>query len=51
VLAAVRAALLTDLDAPAALAAVDAWCASEGDDRAAPALVRATADALLGVLV
>jgi L-cysteine:1D-myo-inositol 2-amino-2-deoxy-alpha-D-glucopyranoside ligase len=49
VLAAVRAALAEDLDTPVALAAVDAWCASEGDDTAAPALVRQLVDALLGV--
>jgi L-cysteine:1D-myo-inositol 2-amino-2-deoxy-alpha-D-glucopyranoside ligase len=48
-LAAVRAALADDLDTPRALAAVDAWCAAEGDDRSAPALVRDTVDALLGV--
>jgi L-cysteine:1D-myo-inositol 2-amino-2-deoxy-alpha-D-glucopyranoside ligase len=48
-LSAVRAALLDDLDTPGALAAVDAWCAAEGDDAAAPALVRDTFDALLGV--
>jgi L-cysteine:1D-myo-inositol 2-amino-2-deoxy-alpha-D-glucopyranoside ligase len=45
----VRAALAEDLDAPAALAAVDAWCAGDGDDAAAPALVRDVVDALLGV--
>jgi L-cysteine:1D-myo-inositol 2-amino-2-deoxy-alpha-D-glucopyranoside ligase len=48
-LSAVREALHDDLDTPAALAAVDAWCASEGDDAEAPGLVRATVDALLGV--
>ena len=47
--AAVRAALADDLDTPRALAAVDAWCASSGDDPAAPALVRDAADALLGI--
>ncbi|MGB8651900.1 MAG: cysteine--1-D-myo-inosityl 2-amino-2-deoxy-alpha-D-glucopyranoside ligase, partial [Mycobacteriales bacterium] len=45
------AALCTDLDSPAALAAVDDWCARDGDDASAPALVRATVDALLGVLL
>jgi len=50
-LAAVRAALYADLDTPAALAAVDAWCAAEGDDPAAPDLVRTAVDALLGVLL
>ena len=49
VLAAVRAALADDLDAPAALAAVDAWCAAAGQDAGAPALVRDVVDALLGV--
>lgn len=49
VLAEVRAALADDLDAPAALAAVDRWAVAGGDDPAAPALVAATVDALLGV--
>ncbi|GAB3703149.1 cysteine--1-D-myo-inosityl 2-amino-2-deoxy-alpha-D-glucopyranoside ligase [Mariniluteicoccus flavus] len=53
VLADVRAALANDLDAPAALAAVDTWAAAalsvEGDDTDAPALVRQLCDALLGV--
>jgi L-cysteine:1D-myo-inositol 2-amino-2-deoxy-alpha-D-glucopyranoside ligase len=48
-LTAVRGAIAADLDTPAALAAVDGWCAAEGSDDAAPALVRATVDALLGV--
>ena len=50
---AVRAALADDLDAPAALAAVDAWAgasaAIDGDDTDAPSLVARTVDALLGV--
>jgi len=50
-LAQVRAALSDDLDAPAALAAVDAWCAVDGDDAAAPALVGDVVDALLGVVL
>ena len=50
-LAQVRAALADDLDAPAALAAVDRWAVAEGDDPDAPALVAATVDALLGVRV
>jgi L-cysteine:1D-myo-inositol 2-amino-2-deoxy-alpha-D-glucopyranoside ligase len=50
-LAAVRQALYTDLDTPGALAAVDAWCAGEGSDDSAPALVRDVVDALLGVLL
>ncbi|MBK5307761.1 MAG: cysteine--1-D-myo-inosityl 2-amino-2-deoxy-alpha-D-glucopyranoside ligase [Frankiaceae bacterium] len=48
-LAAVRRAIADDLDTPAALAAVDAWCAADGTDTAAPALVRDVADALLGI--
>ena len=48
-LAAVRSALHDDLDAPAALAAVDSWCLAEGDDPSGPAAVRAVVDALLGV--
>ncbi len=47
--AAVRAALRNDLDAPSALAAIDAWAAAPGDDPGAPGLVRDLADALLGV--
>ncbi len=53
VLAAVRAALAADLDAPAALAAVDAWSAAaladQGTDGSAGPLVARTVDALLGV--
>jgi L-cysteine:1D-myo-inositol 2-amino-2-deoxy-alpha-D-glucopyranoside ligase len=48
-LAYVRAALANDLDTPAALELVDAWCLADGDDTAAPALVRDVVDALLGV--
>jgi L-cysteine:1D-myo-inositol 2-amino-2-deoxy-alpha-D-glucopyranoside ligase len=44
-----RAALAEDLDTPAALAVVDVWAAAEGDDRAAPGLIRDAVDALLGV--
>jgi L-cysteine:1D-myo-inositol 2-amino-2-deoxy-alpha-D-glucopyranoside ligase len=50
-LAYVRAALANDLDTPAALELVDAWSAADGDDSAAPALVRDVVDALLGVLL
>ncbi|MFH5822723.1 cysteine--1-D-myo-inosityl 2-amino-2-deoxy-alpha-D-glucopyranoside ligase [Georgenia sp. AZ-5] len=54
-LAAVRAALADDLDAPAALGAVDAWVdvALAGGDGVdgAPDLARRTVDALLGVAV
>jgi L-cysteine:1D-myo-inositol 2-amino-2-deoxy-alpha-D-glucopyranoside ligase len=46
---AVRAALTNDLDTVAALAAVDLWAESNGDDAAAPALVAQAVDALLGV--
>ncbi|HEY6810788.1 MAG TPA: cysteine--1-D-myo-inosityl 2-amino-2-deoxy-alpha-D-glucopyranoside ligase, partial [Propionibacteriaceae bacterium] len=53
VLAAARAALTHDLDAPAALAAVDTWAAAsvtiDSDDTDAPALVARVCDALLGV--
>ena len=49
----VRRHLADDLDAPAALAAVDRWVADAspgaGDDADAPGLVRRTVDALLGV--
>ena len=48
-LARVRAALAADLDTPAALAAVDAWCAADGDDADSPWLVASLVDALLGV--
>ncbi|GAA3712936.1 cysteine--1-D-myo-inosityl 2-amino-2-deoxy-alpha-D-glucopyranoside ligase [Microlunatus aurantiacus] len=53
VVTAIRTALADDLDAPAALAAVDAWAgasvAIDGDDTDAPSLVARTVDALLGV--
>ncbi len=53
VLGAVRERLADDLDAPGALAAIDAWAsavlAGAKPDRDAAALIRATADALLGV--
>ncbi|KNB49690.1 cysteine--1-D-myo-inosityl 2-amino-2-deoxy-alpha-D-glucopyranoside ligase [Streptomyces caatingaensis] len=49
----VREALADDLDAPAALAAVDRWAAAQaaggGTDEGAPGLVSRTVDALLGV--
>ncbi|AEV86153.1 cysteine--1-D-myo-inosityl 2-amino-2-deoxy-alpha-D-glucopyranoside ligase [Actinoplanes sp. SE50] len=52
-LGAVREALTDDLDAPAALAVVDAWVeaalSGAGDDTAGPALMAQTVDALLGV--
>jgi L-cysteine:1D-myo-inositol 2-amino-2-deoxy-alpha-D-glucopyranoside ligase len=50
----VRDRLADDLDAPGALAAVDSWASNATDaagdaDPGAPALMRATVDALLGV--
>ena len=55
VLAEVRAALADDLDAPRALAAVDAWADAsldiDDDDADAPALVARTVDALLGIVL
>ncbi|HEY2792639.1 MAG TPA: cysteine--1-D-myo-inosityl 2-amino-2-deoxy-alpha-D-glucopyranoside ligase [Micromonosporaceae bacterium] len=49
----VRAALSNDLDAPGALALIDAWAdaalANEGTDPDAPALMSKTVDALLGI--
>ena len=52
-LAAVRESLGNDLDTPAVLAVVDAWCeaalTATGDDETAPALMARTVDALLGV--
>jgi L-cysteine:1D-myo-inositol 2-amino-2-deoxy-alpha-D-glucopyranoside ligase len=52
-LAAVRESLGNDLDTPAVLAVVDAWCeaalSATGDDEAAPALLAKTVDALLGI--
>ncbi|MCW2748356.1 MAG: cysteine--D-myo-inosityl 2-amino-2-deoxy-alpha-D-glucopyranoside ligase [Nocardioidaceae bacterium] len=50
VVAAIRAALASDLDAPAALAAVDAWAADTSTtDPQGPLLVTAALDALLGI--
>ncbi|WBQ08489.1 cysteine--1-D-myo-inosityl 2-amino-2-deoxy-alpha-D-glucopyranoside ligase [Kribbella sp. CA-293567] len=46
---ALRAALTNDLDTVAALAAVDQWAETNGDDTSAPALVAQAVDALLGV--
>jgi L-cysteine:1D-myo-inositol 2-amino-2-deoxy-alpha-D-glucopyranoside ligase len=49
----VRTAVADDLRTPDALDAIDEWAmaaqAGQGDDATAPALVRDTADALLGV--
>jgi L-cysteine:1D-myo-inositol 2-amino-2-deoxy-alpha-D-glucopyranoside ligase len=53
VLVQIRAALAQDLDAPSAVAAVDAWAgasmAIDSDDVEAPALVARACEALLGV--
>jgi L-cysteine:1D-myo-inositol 2-amino-2-deoxy-alpha-D-glucopyranoside ligase len=46
---ALRAALTNDLDTAAALAAVDAWAESNGDDPGSAALVAEAVDALLGI--
>ncbi|WP_030452331.1 cysteine--1-D-myo-inosityl 2-amino-2-deoxy-alpha-D-glucopyranoside ligase [Herbidospora cretacea] len=45
----VRDRIADDLDAPGALAEMDAWAAADGDDPRAPELVRDVADALLGI--
>lgn len=51
-LAAMRAALSSDLDAPTALREIDLWAASTGaTSSAAPGRVRDAVDALLGVLL
>jgi L-cysteine:1D-myo-inositol 2-amino-2-deoxy-alpha-D-glucopyranoside ligase len=44
-----REALADDLDAPAALFAVDAWAVTDGSDETGGAAVRQAVDALLGV--
>jgi len=49
--AGLRAGLADDLDTPAALALMDAWCAADGKDTGAPALASQAVDALLGVLL
>jgi L-cysteine:1D-myo-inositol 2-amino-2-deoxy-alpha-D-glucopyranoside ligase len=45
-----RTALGDDIDTPRALAAVDEWAATEGNDSDAPATARAAMDALLGII-
>jgi L-cysteine:1D-myo-inositol 2-amino-2-deoxy-alpha-D-glucopyranoside ligase len=49
----VREALASDLDTPAALGAVDAWCeaalAGRAEDPTGPGVMAATVDALLGI--
>ncbi len=47
--AALRDALSHDLDAPRALAIVDAWADADGDDAEAPEVIHTAIDALLGV--
>ena len=47
----VREAVGDDLDAPAALAAVDAWAAGEPGDGSGADLVRGLLDARLGVVL
>jgi L-cysteine:1D-myo-inositol 2-amino-2-deoxy-alpha-D-glucopyranoside ligase len=49
--AAVRTALADDLDAPAALAAVDVWAAAAPGDGSGADLVRDLLDARLGILL
>jgi L-cysteine:1D-myo-inositol 2-amino-2-deoxy-alpha-D-glucopyranoside ligase len=55
VLAAVRDRIADDLDTPGAIAALDAWAdatlAGTRADPAAPAIIRTTTDALLGILL
>jgi len=55
VLVQLRSALAQDLDAPSALAAVDAWAgasmAIDSDDAEAPGLVARACEALLGVVL
>jgi L-cysteine:1D-myo-inositol 2-amino-2-deoxy-alpha-D-glucopyranoside ligase len=48
---AVRAALADDLDAPGALAVIDAWAAGEPGDGSGAALVRTLLDARLGLTI
>ncbi len=49
----VRSRLADDLDAPAALVAVDRWAEEQrvrgGNDQSAPGVVSRTVDALLGI--
>jgi L-cysteine:1D-myo-inositol 2-amino-2-deoxy-alpha-D-glucopyranoside ligase len=45
-----RVALADGLRTPDALAAVDAWAASDGADATSPGQVAAAVDALLGVV-
>lgn len=50
----IRSALANDLDAPAALSAVDEWCAlprGNGDRASEPGIIARAVDALLGVAI
>ncbi len=47
----IRSAMTNDLDAPAALMAIDAWAAGSGDDPTSGATARTALDALLGILL
>jgi L-cysteine:1D-myo-inositol 2-amino-2-deoxy-alpha-D-glucopyranoside ligase len=49
-IAAIRAALRSGLDTPAALDAVDAWAAGQGDDVQGPQAALTAVDALLGII-
>lgn len=49
VLAEVRAALADDLNTPAALAIIDAWCDGTGHDPSGATLLSHVVDALLGI--
>jgi len=49
VLSAVRQALANDLDTPTALAAIDTWTRTEGEDESAATEIRTLTDALLGI--
>ena len=51
VVRAVRDALRADLDAPAALALIDEWATTTGDDQGAGAQVAQAVDALLGIVL
>jgi len=46
-----RQHLADDLDAPSALAALDEWAATDGDDAGSPRLAVLAADSLLGIKV
>jgi L-cysteine:1D-myo-inositol 2-amino-2-deoxy-alpha-D-glucopyranoside ligase len=51
VIQAMRAAMADDLNAPAALAAVERWAEEDGDDIRSPRLVADAVDALLGLRI